>query len=89
MNHFYLIDIEGTIVKDKSFAPIEGAVDWINSLKSESRRFVLVSNNTTHRPIDLLGLLRNSGFNVEEENLVTCVSAALNWLKAKKTRVVL
>ncbi len=84
MNHFYLIDIEGTIVKDKSFVPIEGAINWIHSLKSKDRRFVFVSNNTTHRPTDLLGLLRNSGFNVEEENLITCVGAVLNWLKTKK-----
>lgn len=86
MNHLYLIDIEGTIVKDKSFVPIDGATGWINSLKSKDSRFVLVSNNTTHRPIDLLDLLINLGFNVEEENLVTCMGAALNWLKAKKIR---
>ena len=86
MSHLYLIDIEGTIVKDKSFVPIDGAIEWINSLKSKDRRFVIVSNNTTHRPTDLLALLRNLGFNVEEENLVTCVSAALNWLKAKKIK---
>lgn len=86
MNNLYLIDIEGTIVKDKSLVPIEGAINWMNSLKSKDRRFVLVSNNTTHKPGDLLSLLRNSGFNLEEENLVTCISAALNWLKTKKIK---
>jgi 4-nitrophenyl phosphatase len=86
MHHLYLIDIEGTIVKDKSFVPIDGAINWINSLKSKDRRFVIVSNNTTHRPSDLLDLLRNLGFNVEKENLVTCVDAALNWFKAKKIK---
>jgi HAD superfamily hydrolase (TIGR01458 family) len=86
MEYIYLIDIEGTIVKDKSFVPIEGAINWMNSLKSNDCRFVLVSNNTTHKPADLLSLLRNSGFNLEEENLVTCISAALNWLKAKKIK---
>jgi HAD superfamily hydrolase (TIGR01458 family) len=86
MNNLYLIDIEGTIVKDKSLVPIEGAIDWMNSLKSNDCRFVLVSNNTTHKPADLLSLLRNSGFNLEEENLVTCIGAALNWLKAKKIK---
>ncbi|KPK74643.1 MAG: hypothetical protein AMJ89_05755 [candidate division Zixibacteria bacterium SM23_73] len=86
MNQYYLIDIEGTIVKDKSFAPINGAIGWINSLESKGHRFVLVSNNTTHRPIDLLGLLRSVGFHLEEENLVTCVGAALNWLKSKKIK---
>lgn len=86
MNYLYLIDIEGTIVKDKSFVPIEGAINWMNSLKSNDRRFVLVSNNTTHKPADLLSLLRNSGFNLEEKNLVTCIGAALNWLKSKKIK---
>jgi 4-nitrophenyl phosphatase len=86
MSHLYLIDIEGTIVKDKSFAPINGAIGWINSLESKGHRFVLVSNNTTHRPIDLLGLLRSVGFHLEEENLVTCVGAALDWLKTKKIK---
>jgi HAD superfamily hydrolase (TIGR01450 family) len=86
MNNLYLIDIEGTIVKDKSLVPIDGAIDWINSLESKNRRFVLVSNNTTHKPADLLNLLRNSGFNLAEGNLVTCIGAALNWLKAKKIK---
>jgi HAD superfamily hydrolase (TIGR01450 family) len=86
MNNLYLIDIEGTIVKDKSLVPIDGAITWINSLESKGQRFVLVSNNTTHKPPDLLNLLRNSGFNLAEENLVTCMGAALNWLKAKKIK---
>jgi 4-nitrophenyl phosphatase len=86
MNHYYLIDIEGTIVKDKSFTPINGAVDWINSIELKGRRFVLASNNTTHRPIDLLDVLRNAGFNLEEENLVTCVGVSLKWLKTKKIK---
>jgi HAD superfamily hydrolase (TIGR01458 family) len=84
MSHLYLIDIEGTIVKDKAFAPINGAIGWINSLESKGHRFVLVSNNTTHRPIDLLALLKGAGFDLEEENLETCVGAALNWLRNKK-----
>ncbi len=86
MNHLYLIDIEGTIVKDKSFSPIGGAIQWMKSLESKGHRFVLVSNNTTHRPIDLLGLLRSVGFHLEEENLVTCMGAALSWLKNQKIK---
>ena len=81
MGKLYLVDIEGTIVKDKSYTPIEGAVEWINSFDSSPHRFILLSNNTTHRPKDLLALLRSKGFGVQPENLVTCMSAALNWLK--------
>lgn len=86
MTKLYLVDIEGTIVKDKSFTPIEGAVEWINSFGSSSHKFVLVSNNTTHKPEDLLTVLRSRGFKLEPENLLTCVATALNWLKREKIR---
>jgi HAD superfamily hydrolase (TIGR01450 family) len=83
MKKLYLVDIEGTIVKDKSFVPIEGAKEWINSFDSSPHLFVLLSNNTTHKPGKLLTLLKNKGFNIHSENLMTCMSAALNWLKKK------
>ncbi len=83
MMKLYLVDIEGTIVKDKSFVPIEGAIDWINSFGSSPHQFVLLSNNTTHKPENLLALLKNQGFDLQPENLMTCMSVALNWLKKK------
>jgi HAD superfamily hydrolase (TIGR01450 family) len=82
----YLIDIEGTIVKDKSYDPIEGAVDWINALTSSAHKLVLVSNNTTHKPLDLMVLLRNIGFNIQSENLITCMVVALNWLRREEIK---
>ena len=30
----FLIDIEGTIVKDKSYTPVAGAVEWLKKVKS-------------------------------------------------------
>lgn len=86
MAKLYLVDIEGTIVKDKSFAPIEGAVEWINSFGSSSHKFVLVSNNTTHKPEDLLAVLRGRGFKLQEENLLSCVATALSWLKRERIK---
>ncbi|KPL01326.1 MAG: hypothetical protein AMJ91_00150 [candidate division Zixibacteria bacterium SM23_73_3] len=83
MKKLYLVDIEGTIVKDKSFVPIEGAIDWINSFDSSLHQFVLLSNNTTHKPEDLLEVLKNVGFDIKPENLITCMSAALKWLQKK------
>ena len=82
----YLIDIEGTIVKDKSYTPIEGAVDWINAFTSSAHKLILVSNNTTHKPLDLLVLLQSKGFNVRSENLITCMVVALNWLKKENVK---
>lgn len=86
INKLYLVDIEGTIVKDKSYAPIEGAVEWINSFKSSSHTLVLLSNNTTHKPEDLVLLLKQTGFDIRPENLITCLGVALNWLKENKVR---
>jgi 4-nitrophenyl phosphatase len=81
MKKLYLVDIEGTIVKDKSFTPIPGAVEWIDSFNSSLHKIVLVSNNTTHKPEDLLSVLREKGFDLKTENLLTCLSTALKWLK--------
>ncbi len=81
MSKLYLVDIEGTIVKDKSFTPIPGAVEWIGSFGSSPHRFVLVSNNTTHKPEDLLAALEQQGFDLQPENLLTCLSNALSWLQ--------
>jgi 4-nitrophenyl phosphatase len=91
MRKLYLVDIEGTIVKDKSYAPIEGAIDWINSFTPSSQpsagfsthQFALISNNTTHKPEKLLKLLGNLGFKIQSNNLITCMSTALSWLKKK------
>ena len=86
MSKVYLVDIEGTIVKDKSYTPIDGAVEWINSFSASDHHLVLLSNNTTHRPRDLVSLLRSREFDVQEENLVTCMSAAVNWLNTESVR---
>jgi HAD superfamily hydrolase (TIGR01450 family) len=86
INKLYLVDIEGTIVKDKSYVPIEGAVEWINSFRSSTHSLVLVSNNTTHKPGELVLLLKQTGFDIGPENLITCLSVALNWLKENKVK---
>jgi 4-nitrophenyl phosphatase len=86
MKKLYLVDIEGTIVKDKSLIPIEGAVKWIESFGSSPHQFVLVSNNTTHKPEDLLAALKDKGFDLQRENLLTCVSTALSWIKRENVK---
>jgi HAD superfamily hydrolase (TIGR01450 family) len=86
MINCFLIDIEGTIVKDKSYAPVEGAVGWLNKVKASGRKFSLVSNNTTHSPDELLSLLRTQGFNLEAQNLDTCMKVTGEWLKKKKIK---
>lgn len=83
MTELYLIDIEGTIVKDKSYVLIPGAVEWVENLKSNNKKFAIVTNNTTHKPKDLLSLLWKIGFELDEKNLHSCMSMTLDWLKSK------
>jgi len=80
MAECFLIDIEGTIVTDKSYTPIPGALDWLNKLRLSEKKFALITNNTTHPPKDLLQLLWNIGFELDEKNLESCMSVASDWL---------
>ncbi len=82
----FLIDIEGTIVKDKSYTPVQGAVEWLRRVKTSGRKFSLVSNNTTHSPEELVGLLRSKGFSLDEGNLDTCMKVTGVWLKKKNIK---
>ena len=86
MINCFLIDIEGTIVRDKSYAPVEGAVGWLNKVKASSKKFSLVSNNTTHSPEELISLLKSQGFDLDEGNLDTCMKVTGEWLKKKKIK---
>jgi 4-nitrophenyl phosphatase len=83
MINAYLIDLEGTIVSGKSLAPLPHAANWLNSLKKKGKKFLLLTNNTTHPPEILFGLLKNSGFDLGIEDILTCVSAVLEYLQSK------
>jgi len=85
IKHF-LVDIEGTVVKGKSFVPISGAIEWLRKARRGGRSFKLVSNNTTHSPGELYSLLREKGFEIRPEELVTCLLAAKERLRKIKLR---
>ena len=79
----YLIDIEGVLVRDKRYQPVPGAVDWLTSLAASGRPYCLVSNNTTHRPCDLIGDLVRVGFPVTESHLVGALGLGMRWLRER------
>jgi len=85
----FLIDLEGTIVKDKSFTPIEGAIDFIRTLKEENIPFLIASNNSTHKLSDLTEALQEKGFPLEEKDIVTPSKLALNYLKKKNIKSII
>jgi len=77
----FLIDLEGTIVKDKSFAPIEGAIEFIKTLKEKNIPFLIASNNSTHKLSDLTKALCEKGFPLQEKDIVTPSKLVLSYLK--------
>jgi len=84
----YLIDIEGVLVRDKRYEPVPGSVDWFNGLAADGRRRILVSNNTTHAPEDLIAALAGAGFEVAIDELVTTLEVGARLLTGwGKTRI--
>jgi len=82
----FLIDVEGVLVLDKSYRPVPGAVEWLNGLAAQGVRWRLVSNNTTHRPADLVAALQRVGFAVEREDLVGALQVGLQMLRDEGRR---
>ncbi len=79
----WLIDVEGVLVRDKAYQPVEGSVDWLNGLARRGEPFVLVSNNTTHRPDELVAALRRIGYELGEEHLVGALGMGRQWLRER------
>jgi HAD superfamily hydrolase (TIGR01450 family) len=84
----HLIDIEGVLVRDKRYIPVEGSVAWYNGLSGRGIARCLVSNNTTHAPEALIGALRDVGFDVPQDGLVSALDACAELLQGwGKTRL--
>lgn len=82
----FLIDVEGTIVLDKSYSPIPGAPGWLNHLSQTGKGFLLATNNTTHKPESLCFLLNQKGFRVLPEQIYSCLSLALDYILSSRIR---
>ena len=81
--HHFLLDIEGTIVLDKKYTPVPGAVNWFNSLVGNGNFARLVTNNTTESPDDLYDILRGKGFCFEKSDYFTCLTEAVAQMKRR------
>lgn len=58
----YLIDVQGTLIDDAKREPIEGAVDFINSIANAKTPFALITNNTKYPSGEFADRLRGFGF---------------------------
>ena len=69
----FLTDMDGVLVHDEE--PVPGAVELLNRWVDTSRRFLVLTNNSTYTPRDLAARLARSGLPVPEENLWTSAMA--------------
>lgn len=79
--HHYFLDLEGTLIRDKDYEPIPGAVEWLNGLKGNGRNVLIASNNSTHTVSEIHGRLREAGFQVEVGEILTCVIVGIEILR--------
>jgi HAD superfamily hydrolase (TIGR01450 family) len=80
IRHFFL-DLEGTIVRDKNYEPIQGAVNWVNGLKDRGLDVLVASNNTTHAAREIRRRLVDVGFRLDEPEVLTCALVGIEILK--------
>jgi len=75
----FLTDMDGVLVHDEE--PLPGAADLIERWVATSKRFLVLTNNSTFTPRDLAARLARSGLNIPEENLWTSAMATAAFLK--------
>jgi len=75
-----LLDIDGVLVT--SWRALPGAIDAVASLREADVPFRLITNATTHTRVALVETLREAGFDLEPDEIVTAVTATASHLRA-------
>lgn len=73
-----LLDIDGVLAV--SWQALPGAVETLAWLRAESVPLRLITNTTTHTRADLASTLRDAGFEVDPDEIVTAVVATATYL---------
>ncbi len=79
----FLLDLEGTIVRDKSYTPFEEALEFTRELDSKGIPWIVATNNSTEKPDQLLSILKSRGFNLTREKLLSPSAIASKVLKGE------
>ena len=73
-----LLDIDGVLAV--SWEPLPGAIETVGWLRSNDVPFRLITNTTTKTRADLATTLRDAGFDVRDDELITAVVATARYL---------
>ncbi|MBK9697029.1 MAG: HAD family hydrolase [Propionibacteriaceae bacterium] len=77
----FLTDMDGVLVHEE--VPLPGAAELIDRWVTTSRRFLVLTNNSTFTPRDLAARLARSGLPIPEENIWTSALATGAFLKSQ------
>jgi NagD protein len=75
----FLTDMDGVLVHEE--VPLPGAAELIDRWVTTSKRFLVLTNNSTFTARDLSARLARSGLNIPEENIWTSAMATADFLK--------
>jgi 4-nitrophenyl phosphatase len=77
----FLLDLEGTLVKDKSYTPFKEALEFTEKLDELKIPWIVATNNSTEKPERLVEILKSKGFNVDRNKLLSPSLLASDFLK--------
>ncbi len=78
----YFIDVQGTLIDDINKQPINGAVEFIDTLNEKDIPYVVITNNTKEDSKIFLQDLKNKGLNIK--NYIDPFSILKDVVKSKK-----
>jgi NagD protein len=78
----FLIDMDGVLVHGKKIIP--GADIFIESLKKNDVKFLVLTNNSIYTQVDLAHRLQNTGIDIDAEHIFTSALATANFMNAQK-----
>ena len=78
----FLLDMDGTV--NLGYDPIDGAKEFLCTLKEQGKNFIFLTNNSSKSASDYVDKMRSLGFPCENENVFTLGMAAGMFLEENK-----
>jgi NagD protein len=78
----FIIDMDGVLLQGKSIIP--GADDFINRLRDQGRKFIILTNNAVYTPRDLAHRLQSLGIQIHEDQIFTSALATASFLHRQR-----
>ena len=78
----FLLDMDGTV--NLGYDPIDGAKEFLCTLKEQGKEFIFLTNNSSKSASDYVEKMRSLGFPCESENVFTSGMAAGMFLEENK-----